>query len=373
MESSSDQQQMRNQTPMITITPDGSHHGEKTVLIIPDSPSSVDKPSTSTSFSLSKVFFSSSSKAAHSLPATPIAKSESVQEPPLAVQSDISKSEVRQHMTRSLSVPVNTKVRSLRRTESGGGLIRVISMTPRSAAADKTSVNDDSATETACEDAGEDISEEEAVCRICFVELGEGGDMFKMECSCKGELALAHKDCVVKWFSIKGNKTCDVCKQDVQNLPVTLLKIQNPQNVVRRPSSVIQQREVTRYRVWQDIPVLVLVSMLAYFCFLEQLLVSQLGPRALAISLPFSCVLGLLSSMIASTMVSRTYIWAYAPSTFAIVILMISMLAQCSEINVFEGEGMGGGIGFSHVVKMRLPRRVLIGYVYKVLIESGGD
>ncbi|KAJ0028127.1 hypothetical protein Pint_35894 [Pistacia integerrima] len=222
--------------------------GEKTVLIIPDSPSSVDKPSTSTSFSLSKVFFSSSSKAAHSLPATPIAKSESVQEPHLAVQSDISKSEVRQHMTRSLSVPVNTKVRSLRRTESGGGLIRVISMTPHSAAAEKTSVNDDSATETACEDAGEDISEEEAVCRICFVELGEGGDMFKMECSCKGELALAHKDCVVKWFSIKGNKTCDVCKQDVQNLPVTLLKIQNPQNVVRRPSSVIQQREVTRYR-----------------------------------------------------------------------------------------------------------------------------
>lgn len=33
---------------------------------------------------------------------------------------------------------------------------------------------------------------------------------------------------------------------------------------------------------------------------LEQ--VSDLGPRALAISLPFSCVLGFISTMIASTM-----------------------------------------------------------------------
>ncbi|XP_058754032.1 uncharacterized protein LOC131627207 [Vicia villosa] len=328
-----------------------SQDSEKTVLIVPDTLSSdgpLDKPSTSRSLSLNKIW----TKAAHSLPVTPIANSDAANVNGRHVEgdSDLNKVKVNKHMTRSFSVPVNVKAANLRPTDSRR-LVRVISARPHTATTDGISTRSDSMQEIVIEDASEDIPEEEAVCRICLVELTEGGDTLRMDCSCKGELALAHQDCAVKWFSIKGNKTCDVCKQDVRNLPVTLLKIPNPPTVVRRPLNASQQREVANYRIWQDVPVLVLVSTLAYFCFLEELLVSDLGPRALAISLPFSCILGLLSSLIASSMVSRSYIWAYACFQFAFVILFAhvfySILNVAAIFSVLLSTFTGFGISIS--------------------------
>lgn len=145
------------------------------------------------------------------------------------------------------------------------------------------------------DDGGDDVPEEEAVCRICMVELGEDSEAFKMECMCKGELALSHKACTIKWFTIKGNITCDVCKQDVTNLPVTLLHEEDSQDL----SSAAEHTEINQ---WQHGPILVMVSMIAYFCSLEQLLVKDMKSSALSIALPFSCIIGFLGSVTSTKM-----------------------------------------------------------------------
>ncbi|CAA7033570.1 unnamed protein product [Microthlaspi erraticum] len=208
---------------------------------------------------------------------------------------------------RSRSVPAFNKDGSLRQT----GVFRVIPTPNMTPARNITNLNDANVV-----DGGEDVPEEEAVCRICMVEMGEESDAFKMECMCRGELALAHKECTIKWFTIKGNRTCDVCKQEVQNLPVTLLRMQSSQSHIGAAGT-----EASNYSVWQDVPILVIVSMLAYFCFLEQLLLTKMKSGAIAISLPFSCVVGLLASMTSTTMVEKQYVWIYATIQFGLVVL----------------------------------------------------
>ncbi|KAL5546181.1 hypothetical protein UlMin_005868 [Ulmus minor] len=305
-------------------TPSSEIHKAVLLALGGSSSETQEKPSLFRTFSLSKLFTPRMGTTS-SLPVTPIAHSnpESMHGTNTGNTLNSSKGGDQLPIHRSHSVPDLSKDGSI----TLRGAFRVIPTTPQAAEVtavttsktsqqDVTGGSDDN-------DGVEDIPEEEAVCRICLVELGEGVNTLKMECSCKGELALAHRECAVKWFSIKGNKTCDVCRQEVKNLPVTLLRIQTSQGL---RGSRAHRAEVPQYRVWQDVPILVIVSMLAYFCFLEQLLVGKMGSGAIAVSLPFSCILGLLASMTASTMVKRKYVWIYSTVQFALVVLSAHLL-----------------------------------------------
>ncbi|KAK6146992.1 hypothetical protein DH2020_017904 [Rehmannia glutinosa] len=226
--------------------------------------------------SVEDFIFTPKIKRTSSLPATPILHSnpESVHGGITSTAADVTKGGHQLSMHRSRSVPVFNKDGSVKQMDYLGDVYRVIPAVTDQTAATSAPIEPYDTDED--KNYTEDIPQEEAVCRICLVELGEGSDTLKMECSCKGELALAHQECAIKWFSIKGNKTCDVCKQEVKNLSVTLLRIQNAET----RGHGIHPPEIARYRQ-----------------------VNKLGSSAIAISLPFSCILGLLASMTSTTMV----------------------------------------------------------------------
>ncbi|KAJ8542186.1 hypothetical protein K7X08_017052 [Anisodus acutangulus] len=309
------------------------------MLALGASPSTQDKHSIFRPLSVKRIF-TPKMKRTSSLPVTPIEHSnpESIHGGYENAAFDSFKAGVHP-IPRSHSVPELIKDGGLKQMDYiGSSIYRVVPSTPRVPRHDVTSLDTTPTVST-------DITQEDAVCRICFVELGEGSKTLKMECSCKGELALAHQECAIKWFSIKGNKICDVCNEEVRNLPVTLLRIQS----TNRGGNEAQVGSV-RYRVWQDVPVLVIVSMLAYFCFLEQLLVTRMGSGAIAISLPFSCILGLLASMTATTMVQRRYAWVYAVNQFALVVLFAHVFYSLLRVQAVLSVLLATFTGFGGVM-----------------------
>ena len=99
------------------------------------------------------------------------------------------------------------------------------------------------------DEAEEAISEEEAVCRICMDSLTEVyGETLKMECRCRGEMALAHKECAFKWFGIKGDRVCEVCGSVVSNIPVTVVRF--PANETINHTRSIDVQTVDRYALY---------------------------------------------------------------------------------------------------------------------------
>lgn len=66
------------------------------------------------------------------------------------------------------------------------------------------------------------LSKAERDCRICHLSLDaahqDSGIPIELGCSCKDDLAAAHKQCAEAWFKIKGNKTCEICGSIAQNI-----------------------------------------------------------------------------------------------------------------------------------------------------------
>lgn len=61
-----------------------------------------------------------------------------------------------------------------------------------------------------------DLDKDEKDCRICHLSLENNAIV--LGCSCKDDLAAAHKQCAETWFKIKGNKTCEICGSIAKNV-----------------------------------------------------------------------------------------------------------------------------------------------------------
>lgn len=47
----------------------------------------------------------------------------------------------------------------------------------------------------------------------------QNGEAMTLDCQCRGDLALRHRECAIKWAQVKGDCICELCKHEVKNLP----------------------------------------------------------------------------------------------------------------------------------------------------------
>jgi hypothetical protein len=70
------------------------------------------------------------------------------------------------------------------------------------------------------------------MCLICLEPLTSedfmSGEAISLDCQCRGDLALRHKACAIKWSRVKGDAVCDICKSQVANLPTPSPRASSP-------------------------------------------------------------------------------------------------------------------------------------------------
>ncbi|CAM8966413.1 unnamed protein product [Rhodiola kirilowii] len=166
-----------------------------------------------------------------------------------------------QPIYRSRSVPVSYSDAIMREEDH----VKVLRVVPNRRMSERnTALLSASAIHNVDED---DITEDEAVCRICLGELGE--EAFKLECDCKGDLALVHKQCIQRWFNIRGNRTCEICRKKVRNVAVKVKRMRSVNLNFLRETPVTYEE-----MIWNEALLLYVISWIAYMLFIKVLQVS---------------------------------------------------------------------------------------------------